>query len=490
MKKSLLTLALTFAAITFSLTVRAKAQSLTYLADFNGTNGYLPLSSVIQATDGNFYGTTYGYWQAPIGNVFQVTQAGELRSIYKFCSQANCADGNTPSAVILGSDGDLYGTTAFGGSSAVSAIGSGTIFKMTLGGEITTLYTFCTVAACTDGQYPTGLILASDGNFYGTASGSGDPQSLGTLFRISPDGKFSVLHSFCASKNCADGAGPSLPIQGADGNFYGTTGSGGAANGGVAYQFTASGKYKVLHNFCDGGNGPCPDGSYLPTIVQGANGNFYGITEAGGRYDSGVVFELTPAGKYTVLHSFPVGLAGFPQTQLTLASDGNFYSTTGGGAPWTWDAAVLGEIFEITKAGKYKRLVPFQATASDGYSPLAALFQATDGNFYGTTAYGGIRTCCIGGESGYGTVFQFSNGLGPLVETVPTASKVGKSVLILGNGLIGTSSVKFNGVAATFTVESDTYIRATVPAGATTARFQSSLPSGTLNSSPRFVVTK
>ncbi len=143
-------------------------------------------------------------------------------------------------------------------------------------------------------------------------------------------------------------------------------------------------------------------------------------------------------------------------------------------------------MFEIPSAGGYKQLSAFEPRSNQGYNPLAALFQATDGNFYGTTAYGGL----LNHGSGYGTVFKFSSGLNPLVETVPMGGKVGSSTLILGNNLTGATSVTFNGVQAAFTVESDTYIRVTVPAGATTGKVSVVTPAGTLNSNPQFVVTK
>ncbi len=118
------------------------------------------------------------------------------------------------------------------------------------------------------------------------------------------------------------------------------------------------------------------------------------------------------------------------------------------------------------------------------------MIQATDGNFYGTDAFGGIPASYLTPDAGYGAAFQLTNGLGPLVETVPVAGPVGKTVLILGNGLTGSTSVTFNGTEAAFTVESDTYIKATVPTGATTGVVSVVTPSGTLNSYPQFAVTR
>jgi uncharacterized repeat protein (TIGR03803 family) len=478
-------LALACAAFTLSLAVCAQAQTINNLGLFDGLNGWEPYTSVIQGADGNFYGATSG-GPGFKPNVFQVTPAGELSSIYRWCSQPRCADGNESSPLILGSDGNLYGTT-YGHSG--DQYGSGTVYKMTTAGELTTLYEFCTTSSCTDGQYPLGIILAGDGNFYGV-TGAGGKFKQGTLFRVSLTGEFNLLYTFCSQANCADGSYLLFPpIQGADGNFYGTTFNGGTANGGVIYELTPSGTYTVLYNFCS--SDQCPAGQYPNSITQGADGNFYGTTQYGGALQGGVIFELTATShEYTVLHSFPQSIYGFPQTPLTLASDGNLYGTLGGGGSGSWDPATLGEIFQFTSAGVFKELAIFHAGRPNGFNPLDPVFQGTDGNFYGTTAYGGLGGDYGGGGVGFGTAFQFSNGLAPLVQTVPVAGKVGTTLIILGNGLTGSTSVTFNGVEAAFTVESDTYIKATVPAGATTGGVSVVTPSGTLKSNPQFVVTK
>ncbi len=237
--------ALACAAITFSLAVCAQAQTVTYLANFNGKNGSAP-GPVIQATDGNFYGTTFNGGAYSQGNVFRMTPTGKLNSIYSFCSQPNCADGQRPeSAPVLGSDGNLYGVTNSGGSSA----NSGVVYKMTLGGKITTLYSFCATRPCNDGQYPTGVILASDGNFYGTTTSGGEFGG-GTIFKIGPTGAFKLLYTFCSLANCADGGIPLFPpMQGSDGNLYGGTNAGGN-DGGEVYELSLDGTFKVLQNFC------------------------------------------------------------------------------------------------------------------------------------------------------------------------------------------------------------------------------------------------
>ena len=135
----------------------------------------------------------------------------------------------------------------------------------------------------------------------------------------------------------------------------------------------------------------------------------------------------------------------------------------------------------MTPSGKFTSLYSF--SSSNGYNPAGTLFQGTNGNVYGATEFG-APPCC------FGTIFRLSNNFSPLVETVPVAGKVGKQIIILGNGLTGTTSVKFNGKAATFTVVSGTEIKATVPSGATTGTVSVVTPTGTLNSNPQFVVTK
>jgi uncharacterized repeat protein (TIGR03803 family) len=492
MKKSSLTLALSVAcaAFTLSLAVRAQAQTLNYFADLTATNGWEPYASVVQGTDGNFYSAGTGGIYGGGGNMFRMTPAGEVTSIYNFCSLSGCADGGSLLyAPVVGTDGNLYGAAAGGGGSGLLGEAGGTIFRMTLDGKLTVIYTFCSMSDCADGATPNGIILGSDGNFYGTTVyggvGDGGP---GVIFKVTPDGTYTRLHAFCAEANCADGEKPFFPpVEGNDGNLYGVAGN--AGGGGVFYKITSSGAYSVLYNFCDFTTGACPDGGYPYAIVKDADGNFVG-TACCGSTAYGVVFKITPAGHYSVLHHFGPNTLGSPSTPLILGSDGNLYGTLMGGGSGSWVTPARGGIYEITSKGKFKALYGFCPGCNhSGFNLLDPLFQGTDGNFYGTTAYGG-NGGSHGEAFGFGTVFQFSNGLAPFVKTIPASAKAGTSVLILGNHLIGTSSVSFNGVPAQFTVESDTYIRATVPAGATTGKVAVVTASGTLNSSPRFLVAK
>ncbi len=453
----------TFGCI-LSLAVCAQAQTVTFIYQFTDQNA---AGSLVQASDGNFYGTAGGGTFGD-GQVFRVTPAGELTTIYSFCSQAECADGTNPGPLTFASDGNLYGATD-GGNVGKD---NGTLFRMTLDGRITTLYKFCPQRGCYDGLVPTGLMQARDGNLYGVAH-YGGKGNYGTIFRLSLAGEFTLLHTFCEKTSCSDGLLPKFAmIQATDGDFYGTA-SGGTNSAGVFYRLTPDGIYKVLYNFCPVSG--CPDGYGPNGVVQGADGNFYGTTFGYGSYDGGTIFEITPSGEERTLQSFRPNHGNIPDYGLTLASDGNFYGDTDDDG-----FNGVGTLFQLTPADKYTTLYNFGSAGYDPYS--GALVQGTNGEIYGTTLYSFVATG--------GTIFSLDNGLSPLVQTVPLGGTAGQAVLILGNGLTGSSSVTFNGVKAAFTVESDTYIKVTVPGGATTGMVSVVTPSGTLKSNPQFAVTK
>ena len=255
--KSLLNLGLAVAcaASTLSLAMCAQAQTLNYFADFNGGNGWEPYASVTQATDGNFYGAATNGIEGGGGNIFRMTPSGEITSVYKFCSQPNCVDGaQAQSAPVLGSDGNLYGVTTGGGTT-----GSGVFYQLA-DGKYKVLYSLCPKRPCDEGQTPNGIILASDGNFYGTTVyGGAGGDGPGTIFKVTPSGTYTQLYSFCAEAGCADGEKPFFPpVEGNDGNFYGAATTGGKLGGGVIYKLTPSGTYSVIYNFCGNQNRPAP----------------------------------------------------------------------------------------------------------------------------------------------------------------------------------------------------------------------------------------
>jgi uncharacterized repeat protein (TIGR03803 family) len=161
---------------------------------------------------------------------------GALTTLYSFCAQSGCPDGEYPDALVRAPDGNFYGTTAGGGNNSTNCnIGCGTVFKMTPRGTLTTLYSFCSQSGCPDGSLPMALLGANDGNFYGTTEGGGNQSctyGCGTVFKITPSGRLTTLYSFCSERGCTDGSRPTAAlVQATNGDFYGTTQDGGEVNG-------------------------------------------------------------------------------------------------------------------------------------------------------------------------------------------------------------------------------------------------------------------
>src|ERR1017187_8845912 len=397
-------------------------------------------------------------------------QVVTLTTLHRFCSQSGCPDGVAPTAgPVQATNGDLYGTTLSGGANH-----AGTVFKITPGGMLTTLYSFCSQTNCTDGATPfAGLVQAANGTFYGTTYGGGANGGDGTGFKITPTGTLTTLHRF----NGTDGATPyARLVQDTDGDFYGTTFFGGSnGNSGTIFKITPTGTLTTLHSF-NGTDGEGP----VAGLVQAANGTFYGTTYGGGANGGyGTVFKITPTGTLTTPHSFNGTDGDQPYAGLVQAADGDFYGTTGAGG-----ANEYGTIFKITPGGTLTTLFPncSQTDCTDGALPYAGLVQDTDGDFYGTTWVGGSNI------TDDGTVFRLSVGLGPFVKPRPPYGKVGAAVKILGTNLTGATSVGFNGTAAVFEVVSSSEITPTVPAGASSGKVQVVTPGGTLSSNASFSV--
>jgi uncharacterized repeat protein (TIGR03803 family) len=393
--------------------IASPAQTFTTLVDFGGTNGDQPMASLVQGTDGNFYGTTYEGGDLTCGppygcgTVFQITAAGTLTTLHNFES----TDGLFPEAgLIQATDGNFYGTTSAGGANPYYS--DGTVFMITPGGTLTTLYNF----AGTDGANPAaGLVQGADGNFYGTTEYGGNQSCIssgcGTVFMITSQGTLTTLYSFTGG---TDGAHPSAGlVQATDGNFYGTTEGGGNSNCisgggcGTVFAITTGGTLTTLHSFtlAEGANP-------LAGLVQGTDGNFHGTTEYGGDYSNcnipigcGTVFSITASGTLTTLHPFHLTEGNNPFAGLAQGTDGNFYGTTayGGANNACLSQIGCGTVFDITAGGTLTTLHSFAGT--DGSGPRAALVQGTDGIFYGTTGGGGTSTC---NSVGCGTVFSLA----------------------------------------------------------------------------------
>jgi uncharacterized repeat protein (TIGR03803 family) len=416
------TITATYNGVPNSITVTV-VEALSYLYTFQKvpTDAGQPNGPLLQASDGNFYGTTRAGGSnlcrppdnIPCGAIFKVTPAGVETVLYSF--GASATDAYTPlGPLIQGTDGALYGTTASGGTT-----GAGTVFKMTLDGTYTVLYSFG--ATPTDGIVPaSGLMQASDGNFYGTTSSGGTnscfniPQNganCGTVFRLTPAGVETVLYSFGAS--VSDGVEPNGPlIQASDGNLYGTTTNGGAnacsTSGethdcGTLFKITLAGVESVLYSFGTSlADGIAPQGP----LVQGSDGALYGTTASGGggtcggSYGCGTVFRLDSSGMVSVIYAFALTSRsnGYgPSPFLIQASDGDFYgSTTSGGA---FGGDLEGTLFKLTPSGQITTLYSFGPLNMNPSDPYSGVIQGSDGAFYGVTAYSGQ-----GGGSG--TVFK------------------------------------------------------------------------------------
>jgi uncharacterized repeat protein (TIGR03803 family) len=451
--------------------IQLQAQTLTVLYVYPQTNtgntGILAPGLMSQGQDGELYTTDASNGATNFGTLFKMTTSGQLTTLYTFCSQSGCTDGQFPyGGATLGFDGALHGTTHSGGTS-----GAGTVFKITPAGKITTQWSFDNLNDDSVPLYP--LLQGQDGNYYGVSVGEYNGQ-YGAFFKVTAAGVLTTLADF----DFTNGDLPNLPAQGTDGNFYGTTELGGSLDEGVIYKITPSGAITVLHNFTGyPGDGNVPVGQ----LVQANDGNFYGVTYKGGTYNQGTIFRITAKGVYTLLHSFqyvsPVLDGAFPFAGLILGSDNNLYGTTSQGGTH----GNFGTIYKITTAGTETVVYNFCAVAgcADGFSLQVPLAQHTNGKFYGSTT---------GNSLGGSVFYQLDTGLGPFANLVNWKNKVGKSIGILGQGFTGTTSVSFNGTSATFKVVSDTYLTATVPSGATQGFVTVATPGGALKSTRKFIV--
>jgi uncharacterized repeat protein (TIGR03803 family) len=441
----------------------AQAQTFTTVANFDGRDGSNPgYMNLAQGQGGNLYGTTAngGYYED--GTIFEMTSAGKLKTLHSF----DFADGYQPIAgLVLSNDGNFYGTTARGGNYA-----NGTVYKVTPRGALTSLDSFCARTDCV-GDSVAPLVEGEDGELYGTAYSD-------AVFKITSGGLLTTLFVFDGS----DGENPWAGlVRASDGNFYGTTASGGTYDGGTIFKITPGGALTTLYDF--------PQYSApLGGLIQGTDGNLFGTTSGGGLGGGGgTVFEFATDGQVTALYNFcsvtNCADGSYPSAGLVEGTDGSLYGTTyeGGNGSNNCPSGGCGTVFKLTRSGTLTTLHVFGFT--DGASPAGGLVQATNGIFYGTTLQGGI-----GCPGGCGTVFSLDMGLAPFVTFVRSFGKVGQTGGILGQGFTGTTSVSLNGIATSFTVVSDTFIEATVPAGATTGYVSVATPSGTLTSNVPFRV--
>jgi uncharacterized repeat protein (TIGR03803 family) len=378
-------------------------------------DGSDPQAGLLQAADGNFYGTIFAGGLHGFGTVFKLSLNGTLTTLYAFTGSADGA--NPASGLTQDASGFLYGTTSTGG-----VYGFGTVFRVSTSGQFTNLVTF----DGTNGAAPkSGLVEGRDGNFYGTTSAGGTDDA-GTIFRLTSAGLFSTRYSFT---NRIDGG---VPLAGltlaADGAFYGTAFHGGLNLLGTVFRFTTNGQFTVLASF-DGVAGALP----MAGLVQDNDGNFYGTTSADGANLFGTVFKMDSNNTLSALYSFGQQQDAFgnaldgasPEASLLLANDGNLYGTTAYGGPFTnfIDASGdigAGAVFRITTTGTFTDLLFFNGT--NGQYPEAPLLQGTDGKLYGTTT--------TGGSFQDGTVFQLDLGLPAFPPVFREVSPTGSTLAL------------------------------------------------------------
>ncbi|WP_287128840.1 choice-of-anchor tandem repeat GloVer-containing protein [Candidatus Cyanaurora vandensis] len=423
------------------------AGTLTTLVNFNGSNGSSPSGGLVQGSDGNFYGTTYSGGLSNFGTVYRMTPTGILTTLANF----NGSNGSYPAAgLVQGSDGDFYGTSSLNGG-----FGRGTVFRMTPTGTLTTLVNFDT----TNGDNPfAALVEGSDGNFYSTTGAGGSPgfEGKGTVFRMTPAGTLTTLVIFLGP----NGSRPTAElVQGNDGNFYSTTQSGGSStscSGGCGTVFSLdvdlapatptitdftptsgppgtrviiqgtnfNGATQVQFNTLVAKFIVSTPTIILATVPTGATTGPITITTAGGTTTSDSVFTVV-GGPAITLVNFDTTKGSSPSGGLVQGMDGNFYGTTQYGGSSTNCSGGCGTVFRMTPAGMVTTLVNFDGI--NGNSPAASLVQGTDGNFYGTTAGGG--------SFGAGTVFRITptGTLTTLVNFDDTNGSSPSSALVEGN---------------------------------------------------------
>jgi uncharacterized repeat protein (TIGR03803 family) len=403
-KRSAMLVLLVFGVLLGAACAQTESVLYSFCTQYDCTDGSGPMAGLIFDQKGNLYGTAYAGGSGihgAAGAVFKLTPKGKETVLYSFCSQNGCTDGENPVAgLVSDQNGNLYGTTEYGG------VDYGVVFELTANGKYTVLHSF----VGSDGENPYGgLVFDQKGNLYGTTV-NGGTYGKGVVFKLTPKGKETVLYSFCAQNDCADGA---LPYAGLvldqKGNLYGTTYSGGANSSdacygyyeyecGVVFKLSPKGKETVLYSFC-AQNG-CTDGAHpYAGLVFDQKGNLYGTTWLGGNNNAcntggsgcGVVFKLSRKGTETVLYRFCAQDncvdGSLPGAGLVLGTNGDLYGTTQlGGAPGD-----RGIVFKVSPEGKETVLHSFcwQDNCTDGAEPYSGVVFDQKGNLYGTTQGGG-----------------------------------------------------------------------------------------------------
>ncbi len=377
-----------------------QAQTFNVLYKFKGGgDGREPNSSVVLDPTGNLYSVTRYGGSFNYGTVFEVTSASQESVLHSFLG----SDGSYPAwGLLRDGAGNFYGTTSYGGMAEGGHCihGCGTVFKLEPSGKETVLYAF---AGGTDGSYPESKLVAGGGNLYGTTAFGGKtscPLGCGVVFKLNQSEKETVLYDFA---NRTDGDFPvGLVIDGA-GNLYGTTYDGGTFGYGAIFVLNPAGKLTVVYSFTGGADSGDPAG-----LIRDAAGNLYGTTYAVGigLQGFGTVYKLDTSGKLTTLYTFSGGTDGQYPGGLVLDAKGNLYGTAlGGGAGTGCYYGGCGTIFKLDTENNFTVLHSF--TGADGELPNGLAIDGA-GNLYGTTEGGGIDKSVCAYYKGCGTVFKLT----------------------------------------------------------------------------------
>ena len=389
-----------------AMAIASPAQTFTTMYDFQGLNdsGY-PWASLVQGVDGSYYGEAQGGYyplENDLGAIFKITSSGAFTTVHHFEVGNPQGPGGPIGGMVRAADGSLYGVSEGGGLYI-----AGTVFRIGTDDTVTTIYNFCSLGAnCPDGATPWAPpIQATDGNFYGTTGNGGTTDcrnGCGTIYKVTPAGKLTTLYSFHGPDGSFSRA---RLVLANDGNFYGTTMRGGSTLGycnvyrgcGTVFTISPNGVFTTLHVFCL--QSGCPEGSApIGGLTQGSDGYLYGMTGSLNGSISATIFRMSLQGELTTLYKFPAGWVS--EGELLEAPDGNFYGMIGG----TPDS-----IFNMTASGTVTTLHTFCQgyPCPGGFGPSGLLVLGSDGLFYGTTLEGGDA-------NGYGTVFSFDVGFKPL----------------------------------------------------------------------------
>jgi len=363
--RSLAILMWALALVALVFVIPAFSQTEAVIHSFTGKDGSLPGQRLTFDRAGNLYGSTAGN-SPSIGSIFKVTASGQFKVLFPFIDQSRLF---TTGKLIVDNQGNLYGVDQTGGN-----FGDGSIFKLTTSGAFEILYNF---TGQDDGAFPNGVIADAHGNFYGSTN-LGGTFNQGTIFKFTPATGLTVLYTFTGGPDGGEPFDSALYID-PDGNLFGTTMfDGGRISLGVVFKLTPDGTETVLHTFLGGSDGAHPKGS----LISDGRGNLYGVTASGENLHGGTVFRISETGHLTELHTF-LGSDGFdPEPGLAMDASGSLYGVTfsGGGSN-------DGVVFEITAYGTESVLHSF--SGSDGTTPYSGPIIDPHGTLYGTTGFGG-----------------------------------------------------------------------------------------------------